>query len=124
MLKSDQNEHVISDMSFSLIRLISSQPQRLDENYFTTTDFNGLAQVLDALLSVACETPTPPPTGCGSLIVDLVFVVDSSGSICDTSPECANGCSGTCENWKRVNLFMNFLRCAYFAELYWNSVIK
>ena len=45
-------------------RAISSPPKALNQNYFTSPDFEDLSAVLDRVLSVACETvaPTPAPT--------------------------------------------------------------
>ncbi len=42
---------------------------------------------------------------CASSVVDLVFVVDSSGSICDTSinDRC---CPRNCDNWDFVKEFL------------------
>ena len=45
------------------LRQLSSDPQIKDLNYFTTADFQGLAGVMDTLLTSACVIPPPtlPP---------------------------------------------------------------
>jgi len=38
--------------------------------------------------------------------LDLVFLVDGSGSICDSDPDFRYGTDVTCNNWKLVLKFM------------------
>lgn len=42
-----------------LLRLLSSPPRRLDENYFTSPDFEQLDTVLERILPTVCPTPRP-----------------------------------------------------------------
>lgn len=45
------------------LRDISSEPQIEDRNYFTSPDFEGLANVIEALVDEACPpVTTPAPT--------------------------------------------------------------
>ena len=48
-------------------------------------------------------TPSYFPLACSQNEVDLVFVLDGSGSICENDPTYANG---VCDNW---NLMLTFL---------------
>lgn len=43
---------------------------------------------------------------CKNATMDLVFVVDGSGSICDNDPEFRKGIDTTCDNWKFILKFM------------------
>lgn len=75
-------------------------------NWFRTPDFKGLEAVLESLLQVACAaTPAPPTTGCSTSVIDLAFVVDGSGSICDNDPLNDRNVPG-CPNW---NLVLGFI---------------
>ena len=49
-------------------------------------------------------------TACSEEPVDLVFVVDGSGSICDTDPKFVYGRDSTCSNWGFIVSFLrNFI---------------
>lgn len=43
---------------------------------------------------------------CVAQALDLVFVVDGSGSICDNDPKFVYGTDVTCDNWKFALKFM------------------
>lgn len=50
-------------------------------------------------------------TDCVASALDLVFVVDGSGSICDNDPDFEYGKDVTCNNWKFILQFMvDFVR--------------
>lgn len=75
------------------LRGISSQPQEMNRNWFQSQDFRMLESVVSDLIRSACETPTLPSGGggagenCGSKKIDLVFLIDSSGSINADDPQ-------------------------------------
>ena len=45
-------------------------------------------------------------TDCSTSALDLVFVVDGSGSICDSDPDFVYGTDVTCNNWQFILQFM------------------
>ena len=46
---------------------------------------------------------------CTSSQADVIFVVDSSGSICDTDPDFTFGEDTTCNNWMDLLEFINLI---------------
>jgi len=72
------------------IRRLSSNPQQLNKNYFLPKSFANLdEQLSQVLIQQACFT-------CSQSSGDLVFVIDSSGSINDDHPD----------NWDKVLKFI------------------
>lgn len=64
-----------------------------------------IEDVVDFTLAMYLETD------CIASALDLVFVVDGSGSICDNDPDFVYGKDVTCNNWKFILQFMvDFVR--------------
>jgi len=81
---------------------ISSMPQQQDFNYFLIDDFTALSGVVSHISSATCAASVSDVvTDCGSLVADIVFIVDSSGSIRDNNPS-----DGSYDNWE---LALNFI---------------
>merc|ERR1712004_385604 len=79
------------------LKSLSSQPQVLNENYFTASDFTALSGVENAIQSAACYEASTD-----TLLADIVFIVDSSGSIRDANPA-----DNSYDNWQRILDFIN-----------------
>jgi len=60
------------------LRQMSSDPQTINENYFTSASFQALDQVVDTLVSQTCSGVT---VDCRAVEMDLVFVLDGSSSV-------------------------------------------
>jgi hypothetical protein len=59
------------------------------------------------IISTTQATPSPAgPVDCVGQGLDLVFVVDGSGSICDNDPKFQYGKDTTCDNWNFILKFM------------------
>lgn len=92
---------VTNQIDVNELEAISSEPQEKDQNYFTSPDFDELNRLIEALLNGTCKTdpatsttttsttsttttPTStlpdPVEGCEGEM-DVVFLVDTSGSI-------------------------------------------
>ncbi len=112
---------VTKDVEPFFLELISSPPQRANENYFSSPDFGSLKHILQPLVKEICRaplrttlTPTmstgttdstvrivptrvtqnlPSVTKC-SAKADICFIIDSSTSICDENLK-----NGSCSNW-------------------------
>ena len=65
------------------LREISSSPQQMNRNWFQSENFQALENVIFDLVQSACSTPDGPqqPDPCQGGKLDLVFLIDSSGSI-------------------------------------------
>jgi len=68
---------------------ISQFPQEYGKNWFMATDFTTLGDIISDIVSSTC---TVDP--CPGLDADIVFIVDSSGSIRDANPP-----DGSVDNW-------------------------
>jgi len=94
---------ISNEIEVSELSEISSIPQRLNENYFLTHNYRTLSQLVNTIAQIPC-TQTGPI--CTEGKADLVFIVDSSGSIRDTNPS-----DGGYDNWQLILKFMqNFVR--------------
>jgi len=79
------------------LKSLASQPQILNQNYFIAADFNALGDVEEAILSQACYVASTD-----TLLADIVFIVDSSGSIRDANPA-----DNSYDNWQLMLNFIN-----------------
>lgn len=100
----------------SEVKAISSFPQVLNEDYFLTPNFESLYQILTPLISRTCVTLPPQPTAitfpqptteephesCKATVIDLIILIDESGSIKKSNPE-----DGSYDNWQ---LLINFVK--------------
>lgn len=94
---------ITTEIDETELRLISSSPQLLNQNYFTSPDFTILNDIVSQLLNEACPpaivytAPEPNIDFCFATKIDLVFVIDSSGSIRDANPA-----DGLYDNWQLI----------------------
>jgi len=101
---------VTSQIDAETLRNFSSLPREKDRQYFESPSFNRLSEIVTNLLKTTCAATTPRPSGCQESVLDLVFLVDASGSICDgTNRQCRQPGSScdTCGDWP---LLKNFLQ--------------
>jgi len=80
---------------------ISSPPQMVNQNYFTASQFTNLGGIIATVIDQTCQS-TGAVSECEGLDADIVFVVDSSGSIRDANPA-----DGSYDNWA---LTLNFIK--------------
>jgi len=83
---------VTSAVNMNEIEGISSPPHVLNQNYFTIDAFTNLDGIVTSLVDLTCLATQETCTG---LDADIVFVVDSSGSIKDANPA-----DGSYDNWE------------------------
>jgi len=85
------------------VRGISSLPQTLNFNYYLLDDFSTLSEVVERVASSTCTVAAADlVTECGNLVADIVFLVDSSGSIRDNNPE-----DNSYDNWELALTFIS-----------------
>jgi hypothetical protein len=90
---------ITQDVNTDELKAISSEPQEESVNYFTSVDFNSLSIMVSKLVEATCSGA---PADCTTSLVDLVFVIDSSGSIRDNNP-----LDGSFDNYKLLLDFVN-----------------
>ncbi|ELU16324.1 hypothetical protein CAPTEDRAFT_192434 [Capitella teleta] len=97
---------VTDDVDANELRLISSTPQIEGRNWWRAPEFSLLDQFFDTLLSETCVKICKPTkrTVSSDCALDLVILVDSSGSIRKANPE-----DGSYDNWQ---LLLNFIKTA------------
>lgn len=82
---------------------ISSMPQTQGYNYFLIDDFNALGSVVQAIVDSTCTIAASEVTSdCSTLNADIVFILDSSGSIRDNNPA-----DGSYDNWELALSFIS-----------------
>lgn len=84
------------------VRGISSLPQTENFNYYLLADFSTLSDVVIRVASSTCTVAADLVTECGDLVADIVFLVDSSGSIRDNNPE-----DNSYDNWDLALTFIS-----------------
>ena len=82
------------------VRSMSSRPQELNHNYFTLDTSAALGLILDDVVEETCQQAVEADR-CARDHVDLVFVLDCSGSIRDNNPT-----DGSYDNFE---LLLNFV---------------
>lgn len=90
LLREQVNAEVIvigvtESVNKTILKQISSEPQIENQNFFVTDDFDSLINLVASIAETACQTPapvitTPIPRLC-RWAADIIFIVDSSGSI-------------------------------------------
>jgi collagen type VI alpha len=90
---------VTDRINMNELREISSEPQEEKVNYFTSVDFGALDEIVTTLVQSTCSGT---PADCTQSRADIVFVIDSSGSIRDQNPP-----DGSYDNYELLLGFVN-----------------
>ena len=94
---------ITNQVNVDELKTIVSDPAVLNSNYWLIEDYTDLASYASVLAEGLCEfepapaTTAAPAAECNDYRVDLVFVVDSSGSIRDANPT-----DGSYDNWNLI----------------------
>jgi Mg-chelatase subunit ChlD len=91
-----------AELQVDVLANISSSPNTLNQTYFLVNDFAGLdTTVGNVVVNRGCEIAVETPPIAVDCDFDVIFLIDSSGSICGNPSTVA-----PCENWDSIMKFV------------------